>query len=155
MCFSWTNVPLFNQTVWHLLIFNNCGNLEQGFFLKKKKFNSFARCQAQFMYKLIGNNMCNNYIIWPDSDNGRQLFIRNWTCLSSLNLCVIVWFWNLAASSHWVVNCDSSVHSGSSSIMKLLLGQLGTWAFMLIQCYGICMKHFCHPFLVQVKLNIF
>lgn len=40
--------------------------------------------------------------------------------------------------------------------MKLLLGQLATWAFMLIQYYGICMKHFCHPFLVQVKhiLNV-
>ena len=99
MCFSWTNVPLFNQTVWHLLIFNNCGHLEQGFFVKKKKSNSFAMCQAQFTYKLIGNTVCNNFIIWPDNDNGSQLFIRNWICLSSLNLCVTVWFWNLAGSS--------------------------------------------------------
>ena len=66
---------------------------------KKKKSNSFAMCQAQFTYKLIGNTVCNNFIIWPDNDNGSQLFIRNWICLSSLNLCVTVWFWNLAGSS--------------------------------------------------------
>lgn len=156
MYFSWTNVPLFKSDCVAFAHIQQLWKFGTRFLLKKKKkSNPFATCQEQLMYKLTGNAVCNNFIIWPDNDKDSQLLIRNWTCLSSLSLHITVWFWNLAASSCWMVNYDWSVHSGSGSIMKLLLGQLGIWVFMLIQCYGTHMKHLCDPFLGHVKLNIF
>lgn len=38
-------------------------NKVSSFFFYEKVFNSFAMCQEQLMYKLIGNFLCNNFII--------------------------------------------------------------------------------------------
>lgn len=141
--FFWTNVTIFNQTVWHLLIFKNCGNLDKVSFLKRKVFNSFIMCQAQFNhvnksymvienYKLIENVLYSDFI-WPDNDNHSQLPIRNSTHLSSLNLDVIVWFWNLEASSCWMIKYDLHVHSVSSYHIKFLLEKLRVWVFISVR----------------------